>query len=413
MRIEVPTTVERFGAVRIFSMQHIFELDSGSNLPGRDPQKESIQTIRRISNEVLNDIEKRMAIIVPCKQERLKVMRGVLSGIPHDCLIILVSNSNRKPVDRFRMEQDVFAQFCQFVQRSAVLVHQRDPGLGEAFAAGGYSDLLDEEGLVQHGKGEGMLIGMALAKLSGKDFVGFVDADNYVPGAVQEYVKDFAAGLHMAQTPYSMVRVSWNSKPKVSESRLFFERWGRASEVTNRFLNLLLSDYTGFGTDIIRTGNSGEHAMTLRLGELLSFAPHFGVEPYQYINMLEMFGGVHASPHPEVMESGVEIYQIETLNPHFHEDKGDDHVDSMSNTALSTIYNSSICTSGVKEAIRQHVKENEGSLQSQRPYPPLKTLNVKEFFRVLSRSAATFQQIRPVTGIPVLAAPPIVVPESS
>ncbi|MFQ5663519.1 MAG: mannosyl-3-phosphoglycerate synthase [Terriglobia bacterium] len=414
MRIEIPTYTERFGAVRIYNVLRIFELDSGLSNGTAEQENQPVQTICRLPYDSLVDIEKRMAIVVPCKQERLKVLEGVLSGIPHDCLTILVSNSHRSPVDRFRMEEEALTQFCRIVQRRAMLIHQRDPGLAEAFAAGGFNDLLDEQGLVRHGKGEGMLVGLALAKLCGKDFVGFIDADNYVPGAVNEYVKDFAAGLHMAETPYSMVRISWHSKPKITRTRLFFERRGRASEVTNHFLNLLVSHYSGFGTEVIKTGNAGEHAFTMQLGELLSFASGYSVEPYQYIQMLELFGGVHPSPHPEVMDKGVEVFQIETRNPHFHENKGDEHVGDMRGDALQVIYHSPICPEPVRNSIKEYLHRGEQGDELQKPrhlYPPLQKLNLESFVDVLGRKATTFQQIQPVVTIPIPTEPLIQAPD--
>ncbi|MFQ5723833.1 MAG: mannosyl-3-phosphoglycerate synthase [Terriglobia bacterium] len=414
MRIEVPTYTERFGAVRIYNVQRIFELDSGLSDTENGRDDDPALTIRRIPYDSLINIERRMAIVVPCKQERLKILEGVLAGIPHDCLTILVSNSSRSPIDRFRMEQEALSQFCRLVQRSAILIHQRDPGLGEAFRAGGLPEVLDEEGLVRNGKGEGMLAGMALAKLCGKDFVGFIDADNYVPGAVNEYVKDYAAGLHLAQSPYAMVRISWHSKPKVTRRRLFFERHGRTSEVTNHFLNGLVSHYSGFGTDIIKTGNAGEHAFSLQLGERLCFSTGYSVEPYQYINLLELFGGVRPSPYPEVMEQGVEVFQIETRNPHFHENKGSEHVGHMRADALNVIYHSFICPEPLKGPIRECLQK-DGTADSldhpRRSYPPLRGLRTQPFLETLEREASTFQQIRPVITIPVPTEPLIPAPE--
>lgn len=416
MRIEVPTYTERFGAVRIYNVLRIFELDSGLSNGAPHPDDEPVQTIRRIPYDSLVDIEKRMAIVLPCKQERLKVLEGVLSGIPHDCLTILVSNSHRAPVDRFKMEEEALTQFCRIVQRRAILIHQRDPGLGEAVAAGGFTDLLDERGLVRHGKGEGMLVGLALAKLCGKDFVGFIDADNYVPGAVNEYVKDFAAGLYMAQTPYSMVRISWHSKPKITRTRLFFERRGRTSGITNHFLNLLVSHYSGFGTEVVKTGNAGEHAFSMALGELLAFASGYAVEPYQYMQMLELFGGVNPSPYADVMDKGLEVFQIETRNPHFHENKGEDHIGDMRVDALRVIFHSPICPEPVRNAIREYVEhEGEGNElgKPQCVYPPVSKLDLQSFFDVLVRKASTFQQLRPVITIPIPAEPLIASPDSS
>ena len=63
-----------------------------------------------------------------------------------------------------------------------------------------------------------------------------------------------------------MVRISWHSKPKLRDGRLFFSRRGRSSEITNEWLNRFLAEYSGFGTEVIATGNAGEHAMSLDLG---------------------------------------------------------------------------------------------------------------------------------------------------
>ena len=69
-----------------------------------------------------------------------------------------------------------------------------------------------------------------------------------------------------------------------------------------------------------------------------------------------------ASPYPEVMERGVEVFQIETLNPNFHENKGDEHVKEMRAAALSSLYFSPICTSLVKRAVEEPLKDREDLL---------------------------------------------------
>lgn len=417
MRIELPTSTERFGAVSVHGIQHVYELDSGlSN--GCSPEFEATQPIRCLPYDAINETEKRMAIVVPCKQERLKVLEGVLCGIPHDCLAILVSNSSREPVDRFNMEREAFLQFCHLVQRPAVLVHQRDPGVAAAFDAAGYSDILSDDGLVRNGKAEGMIIGLLIAKLCGKDFIGFIDADNYVPGAVHEYAKEYAAGFHLAQTPYAMTRISWHSKPKIQGSKLFFNRWGRCSENTNYFLNQLMSHYSGFGTEIIKTGNAGEHAMSMALAERLKFASGYAVEPYEYIHLLELFGGVHASPYPEVMKKRVEIFQIETRNPHFHEDKGEDHVADMQNVALDVLYHSTICPQPLKEEIHEYLRANDGLDETGEPkqvriYPPINTMDQDAFLRGLADSGETFEQIEHVLPASVQVESPIDIPDFS
>ena len=276
MRLEHPNRTERFGAVRIRELQRVIEIDSG---PGRLGDEDGLGFARGISADSLRGIENDLVIVVPCMNETRKVIEGVLSGIPHDCLIVLVSNSSRHPVDRYEIEAEALEQFCRYAERPALAVHQRDPGLAAAVKSAGMPELVGEDGLVREGKGEAMLIGVALAALSGRRYLGFVDADNYVPGAVTEYCKAYAAGLHQADSPFSMVRISWGSKPKLRDGRVFFSRRGRSSEITNRFLNRLLGEYSGFGTEAVVTGNAGEHAMSIDLALRLRLAGGFAIEP--------------------------------------------------------------------------------------------------------------------------------------
>src|SRR5690606_14277649 len=128
-------------------------------------------------------------------------------------------NSTRDTIDRFHLEQEAITNFCRFTQKQLVVVHQKDPGIAAAFAAAGYTDILGDDELVRSGKAEGMIMGTLLAKLLGRKYVGFVDSDNYFPGAVNEYVKEYAAGFHLTRdSDFSFVRISWHSKPKVVES---------------------------------------------------------------------------------------------------------------------------------------------------------------------------------------------------
>ena len=352
MRIEYPHRHERFGAVRIHETTQVIELDSGLN---GDPDATTVdgRLVNLVPPAAVHAVEQKMAVVVPTKNERRKVIEGVLSGIPHDCLIIVVSASEREPVDRYALELEVLDRFCRAADRPAIAIHQDDPGLAGALVHAGMDEMVDGP-LVRRGKGEAMVIGMLLTALARKDHVGFIDADNYVPGAVHEYVKVFAAGLHLAPTPYAMVRISWQSKPKVEDGRLVFNRWGRTTHVTNRFLNLLLSHYNGFGTEVIRTGNAGEHAMSMDLARRLRFAGGFAVEPYEFVELFEQFGGVWPSPHPEV--SAVDVFQVETRNPHFHEDKGDSHVAGMRLESIESVMSSPLCPEPVRAEIREFLR---------------------------------------------------------
>ncbi|MGI0001856.1 MAG: mannosyl-3-phosphoglycerate synthase, partial [Nitrososphaeraceae archaeon] len=204
MQLDLPRYTERFGAISLHGVQRVYELDSGFNNGGL-----TSEFIRRIGNEEISEIERKMAIVIPIKGERLKLLEGVLSGIPHDCLTIIISNSPRQPVDRYKLEKEALEQFNRFVGRNALILHQKDPGLSDALRQVNYNSLFGPDDTIRNGKAEGMIIGMLLAKAGGKEHVGFIDADNYVPGAVNEYVKIFASGIAMSNTPYTMVRISW------------------------------------------------------------------------------------------------------------------------------------------------------------------------------------------------------------
>jgi mannosyl-3-phosphoglycerate synthase len=310
MKLDLPRYTERFGATSLHGVQRVYELDSGF-----DDGRSMSETLMRVGNDQITDIERRMAIVIPIKGERLRLLEGVLSGIPHDCLTIIISNSPRQPVDRYKLEKDALLQFNRFVGRDALILHQRDPGLSEALKEAGYTSILGPDNVIRDGKAEGMVIGMLLAKMAGKEYVGFIDADNYVPGAVNEYVKIFASGIALSKTPYTMVRVSWIFKPKMSETGLYFSKWGRVSELTNQHLNSLISYYSGFETEVMRTGNSGEHCMSIKLAEILTFSSGYSIEPYEIVNVLEEFGGIIPTANLDAMDKGVEVMQVETRNP--------------------------------------------------------------------------------------------------
>ena len=390
MKLDLPRYTERFGAISLHGVQRVYELDSGFN-NGRTTS----ETVQSIGNEEISEIEKKMAIVIPIKGERLKLLEGVLSGIPHDCLTIIVSNSPRQPVDRYKLEKEALEQFNRFVGKNAIILHQKDLGLSEALKQVGHTTIFGPDDIVRNGKAEGMITGMLLAKMAGKDYVGFIDADNYVPGAVNEYVKIFTSGIAMSNSPYTMVRISWIYKPKVSESGLYFSKWGRVSEITNQYLNSLVSYYTGFETEVIRTGNSGEHCMSIKLAELLTYSSGFSVEPYEIVNILEEFGGILPTENYDAMDKGVEIMQVETRNPHFHEEKGDDHLKEMFNGSLSCVYNSKICPPKLREKIIEDLRGRGILDEGQDLFPlkkisPFKDIDIHQFAKILHEKATSF-----------------------
>lgn len=386
MIIERPKEIERFGSVRFGELQRIFELDSGLG-NGNTPVTNS--GIMQVGLQALADVEKDMAVIVPVRNERLKLVEGVLCGIPHPCLIIVVSNSPRDPVDRFAMEQDALQEFCTFTGKKAVIVHQKDPIMAKALAKVGYRSMLGTHRHVRDGKAEGMLLGTIVARLAGKKYVGFVDADNYFPGAVEEYVRVYASVFATCDSPYTMVRIAWHSKPKIVESKLFFRKWGRTTSRTNGFLNRILTHYTGYETDIIKTGNAGEHAMTMDLALALDYSSGYSIEPYHFINLIEKFGGIHESQALRDLQHRIEVYQVESRNPHLHEAGDDSHIDEMNYLAMQVIYHSPICPERLRKELRSTMVNNgycKPHAKPRRPrfFPPLGTIDFKQFAESIS-----------------------------
>ena len=382
MRLELPREMERFGAVRFYGLQKVLELDAG--LSG-DLKPEPGTGIQPIPYEAIYEIEKEMAIVIPVKNERLKLIEGVLAGIPHQCLTIMVSNSPKEPIDRFSMEKEALENFFMFVNKKAFIVHQKDPLIAKAFKKANYTSILNSKEQIRNGKAEGMIIGTILAWLSGKKYVGFVDADNYFPGAVEEYVREYAAGFATSQSLYSMVRIAWQSKPKIIESKLFFKKWGRTSSNTNQLLNKLISHYTGFEPEVIKTGNAGEHALSMELARRLDYSHGYSIEPYHLINLIEKFGGLSKSPFPELMRKSIEVYQIESRNPHLHEAGDEEHIDQMSYLAMQAIYNSFICPKELQKELLQEMIEQKLLTNGDKPpkphlFPALVNIKAEEFF---------------------------------
>ena len=152
--------------------------------------------------------------------------------------------------------------------------------------------------------------------------------------------------------------------------------------------------YTGFETEVMRTGNSGEHCMSLKLAELLTYSSGYAIETYEMVNVLEEFGGIIPTANQEAMDKGVEVMQVETRNPHFHEDKGDDHLKEMVVGSLGSIYHSKICPPKLREKILEALRSKnmlEENQQQEPPTPlkiePFKDIDVRKFAKVLSKAS--------------------------
>lgn len=401
MRLDFPPKhTEKIGSVSIHELQKIYEIDSG-----KSPILNGHQSIKAFGYDELSSILRELAIVIPVKNEKLGLLEGVLSGIPNECLVIIVSNSKRAPDDRFSMEVEMVKQYSRFADKKIMVINQKDNDLGKIFKKVNYTSILDSKGQVRNGKAEGMIIGILLAKMQLKKYVGFIDSDNYFPGAVNEYVKIFAAGFGMASTPYSNIRISWKSKPKIVNNALVFPKWGRISEYSNKYLNDLISNITGSKSEIISTGNAGEHALSMALADNLNYSSGYSVEPYELIDILEKFGGLLPSNLLGIIKKGVEIFQIETRNPHLHEEKGNDHLTGMLQDSLLAINNSKICNIELTKVIKDHLlmlqiksksngtNTNNDNKKHHHIMKPIKSIPIETFAELILSNCKTLNMI--------------------
>lgn len=424
MRLTLPESIARFGDIEIRGFQQVLELEAHETSPSLDEINRKTSDYRghgrahhgtqAVYPADLQAVQARTAIVVPCKGESIDRMRGVWAAIPANSLIIVVSGSTAQA---YAEERDSFKTFCAVTRRSGICVHQSDWHLAEALRDVGMNTLLDDDGIVHKGKGEGMVVGTMLAAIAqgpplcattnstvasvdatdrlgsrrsgsvaasdiemredarraststttrcddGREYaatrgsgqlgcssmietastlcrtnsveaqacrpptklpgyyryIGFIDADNYVPGSVQEYCKAFSAGLALADADDAMVRISWSAKPKVKDGRLEFRPSGRCSQIMNLWVNRLLrhlsakgssaAEDVGLGddgdedeadegetnkretTDHICTACAGEHAMSLSLALKLRLANGYAIEPFHFLDMFERLAG--------------------------------------------------------------------------------------------------------------------------
>lgn len=160
MRFSVHKSTARIGQVEIRGVQHVVEFDAREPQAGSRRRHHGQQPTEAVSPEAIDAIQSRTAIVVPCKDEPVSRIVSVWAGIPAGSLIVLVSASAQ---DMYARERDALARFCRDTGRDGISVHQRDHQLAKALREVGMTGLLGDDGLVHEGKGEALVIGIALA----------------------------------------------------------------------------------------------------------------------------------------------------------------------------------------------------------------------------------------------------------
>jgi mannosyl-3-phosphoglycerate synthase len=164
-------------------------------------------------------------------------------------------------------------------------------------------------------------------------------------------------------------------------------------------MNSLISAKTGFETDIIKTANAGEHAMSMKLAQILPYASGYAVEPQEIISLCEGYGGVLPTANQKVARDGIEIFQIESRNPHFHEEKGTEHLRKMLLQGLSTIYQSPLCDDGTKRMITRELVAQRALKRGEvpaRPHinRPPHEVNIKGFIDFMAERLDSYSALK-------------------
>jgi mannosyl-3-phosphoglycerate synthase len=133
------------------------------------------------------------------------------------------------------------------------------------------------------------------------------------------------------------------------------------------------------------------------LADLLYYASGFAVEPYEIINLLEQFGGINPT-NSRVMSSGVDVFQIETRNPHLHEEKGDAHIEKMLLSSLGAMCRSPICPQKIKSSIIAACASHGFKTVEEEPPCPIKIrppseINLKHFAEMLKQKSQTLTEL--------------------
>jgi len=377
--VRLPFKFETYGAVKIYDVTRTVSLF------GVDFERKHGAFC--LTSENLVRVAESTAVVVPVRDEDPLVLEGVLRAVPLHSPLIVVSNSSTRPLDVYSSEADIVKNLYQLSGRSIIILHQKDPLIAELLKDEAPGLVDESEGLVRDGKGEGLLIGTLVAEGINSRYVGYIDSDNYVPGAVLEYALIYYTALAMSKSPYKMVRVSWGFKGWYGEEFLL-RRWGRVSSIVSNVLNNALSRGRRFETDIIKTSNSGEHAMSIELAKMLNFASRYSIETYELVYLLEnCYVGLREGLC-KALPNTIDIFQIESRNPHLHSQKGELHVIEMLAESLGAIYHSRLADQHLKNMVLKILKEFSYEEEPPKPrtyeYPKI---NARKFLdEVLSRS---------------------------
>ena len=108
MRIEGSKQVEHLGAVRIHDVRRLLELDSGARVPTL--LQEGVYS-QRIERDKITAIQQRLAIVLPIKDEDVKVFEGGATGFTKRAFRYKPSNKRNLSAEVFTSDNHEYMKF--------------------------------------------------------------------------------------------------------------------------------------------------------------------------------------------------------------------------------------------------------------------------------------------------------------
>lgn len=296
--------------------------------------------------ETLHDFLSQTAFVISHKNESIETLLGVLWYIPVNSTIIVVTNCP----EHVRDDLTHALRTRLTGHHKTYLFHQKDARLAHLFHTLGIPSMLDADGRVRSGKGEGMYIGALCAyQLSYPRWLIFYDADNFVPSALLEYTLAMGRLFLAPPTRYPQqparqqagilcrpdlhnVRICWASKPEPGQTHWQAGIMGRTTKVVSPLFESLLAGWFGIRNHQISSSNAGEQGMTVQTASTLRFSSGFSIETFQFLELLSCARSRHDPPRE------VTVQQYLSQSPHFHEKKADEHIKQMTQESLGSFF---------------------------------------------------------------------------
>ena len=103
--------------------------------------------------------------------------------------------------------------------------------------------------------------------------------------------------------------------------------------------------------------------------------------------------------HQTAAKHGVEVFQIETRNPHLHEERGPQHLRGMLLPGLGAIYHSPLCETDTKQLILSELsQQNAVQPNEQPPKPrisaPPREADLKKFAKVMKEHLDSYSALK-------------------